>query len=62
MENYADGWHVTKNTHVEEDHVDRQYMTWNLNTEDHVDSWHMTENITIEDHGDRYHVTNITAA
>ena len=26
-EDHADGWHVTKNIHVEEDHVDEQYMT-----------------------------------
>ena len=51
---------MIRNTHVEEDHVDRQHVTWNFNSEDHVNSQHMTESITVEDHGDRHHVTNIT--
>ena len=61
-EDHADGWHMTKNTYVEEDYVNRQYVTWNFNSEDHVDSWHVTENITAKDHDDRHHVTNTTAA
>ncbi len=53
---------MTKKTHIEEDHVNGQHVTWNFNSEDHVDSRHVTENITAEDHGDRHHVTDITAA
>ncbi len=53
---------MTKNTHVEEDHVDGQHVIWNFNSEDHVDGRHVTESITAEDHSDRHHVTNITAA
>ena len=60
-EDHADGWHMTKNTYVEEDYVNRQYVTWNFNSEDHVDEWHVTETITVEDHSDRHHVTDITA-
>ena len=52
---------MTKNTHVEEDHVDGQHVTWNFNSEDHVDGRYVTENITAKDHGNRHHVTNITA-
>ena len=62
MKDHIDRWHVIKNTHVEEDHVVRQYVIWNLNTEDYVDSWHVTGIITAKDYGDRYHVTDITAA
>ena len=62
MEDHVDEWHVIKNTYVEEDHIDGQHVTWNLNSEDYVDGWHMTGIITAEDHGDRYHVTDITAA
>ena len=51
---------MIKNTHVEEDHVDRQHVTWNLNTEDYVNSQHVTENITAKDHSDGHHVTDIT--
>ena len=47
---------------MEEDHVDRQHVTWNFSTEDHVDSRHVTGNITAEDHDDGHHVTDITAA
>ena len=61
MEDHADGWHVTKNTHVKENHVDGQHMTWNFNSEDHVNGRHVTENITAEDHGDRHHMIDITA-
>ena len=53
---------MTKNTHVEEDHVDGQHVTRNFNSEDHVNGRHVTESITAKDHGDRYHVTDITAA
>ncbi len=53
---------MTKNTHVEENHVDEQHVTWNFNSEDHVDSRHVTENITAEDHDDEHHMTDITAA
>ena len=59
MEDHADGRHVTKNTHVEEDQVD---VTWNFSSEDHADGRHVTEDITAEDHDDRHHVTDITAA
>ncbi len=61
-EDYADKWHVTKDTRVEEDHVVGQHMTWNFNTEDHIDGQHVTGNIIAEDHGDGYHVIDITAA
>ncbi len=27
---------MTKDNHIEEDHVDRQHVTWNCNIEDHV--------------------------
>ena len=47
---------------MEEDHVDRQHVTWNFNLEDYVDSRHVTESITVEDHGDRHHVTDTTMA
>ncbi len=47
---------------MEEDHVDGQHVTWNLNTEDHVDGQHVTGIITTEDHSDRHHMTDITAA
>ena len=46
-EDHADGRHVTKDTHVEEDHVVGQHVIWNYNS---------------EDHGDGHHVTNSTAA
>ena len=52
---------MTKNTHVEKDHVDGQHVTWNFNSEDHGDSRHVTESITAGDHGDRHHVIDITA-
>ena len=45
---------MTKNTHIKKDHVDRQHMIWNFDTEDHVDGWHVTENTTVKDHGDRH--------
>ena len=38
MEDYANRRHMTKNTHMEEDHIVGQHVTWNLNTEDHIDS------------------------
>ncbi len=62
MEDHADSWHVTKNTHMEKNHINRQHVTWNINSKDHVDGWHVTENITAEDHGDGYHVTDIIVA
>ena len=62
IEDYTNGWHVTENTHMKEDHVDRQHVIWNFNTEDHVDGWHMTEIIIAKDHDERYHVTNITVS
>ena len=61
-EDHADGWHVTKNTHVKENHIDGQHVIWNFNSKDHVDSWHVTESITVKDHDDRHHVTDIIAA
>ncbi|SRR6266498_2572945 len=61
-EDYANRRHVTKNIHVEEDHVDGQHVTWNFNSEDHVDGQHVTGIITVKDHSNRYHMTDITAA
>ncbi len=61
-EDHADGRHVIKDTHVEEDHVNEQHVTWNFSSEDYVDGRHVTEDITVEDHGDGHHVTDITAA
>ena len=51
---------MTKNTHVEEDHVDGQHVTWNFNSEDHVEGRHVTESIIAEDYVDGHHVTDIT--
>ncbi len=52
IEDHVDRWHMTKDTHVEEDYVDGQHVIWNFNSEDHVNSWHVTGNITVKDHGD----------
>ena len=62
MEDHADRWYVIKNTHVKEDYIDGQHVTWNFDLKDYVDGWHVTETITAEDHGDRHHVTDTTAA
>ncbi len=62
MKDHVDSWYVTKNTHVEEDHVNGQHVIWNLNIEDYVDGWHVTGIITVKDHGNRHYVINITAA
>ncbi len=51
---------MTKNTHVKEDYVDEQHVTWDFNSEDHVDSRYVTESITMKDHGDSHHMTDIT--
>ncbi len=59
IEDHANRRHMTKNTHVEEDHVVGQYMTWDF-TEDHINGWHVIRIITAKDHGDGYHVTDIT--
>ncbi len=60
IKNHADGWYVTGNNHMEEDHVDRQHVIWNFTIEDHVDGWYVTKIITVKDHDDRYHMTDIT--
>ena len=60
MEDHADRWYVTKNTHIEEDYVERQHVIWNFNIEDHVDEWYVTGILIVEDHGDRHHMTDIT--
>ena len=62
MEDHVDGWHVTKNIHMEKDHVDRQHVIWNFNLKDHVDGQHVTRIIIVKDHGDRHHMTGTTAA
>ena len=59
---YADRWHVTKNIHVEEDHVDGQHVIWNFNSEDYIDSQHVTGIITAKDHDNRHHITDTTVA
>ncbi len=61
MEDHVNRWYVTKNTHIEEDHVDGQHVIWNLNTEDHVDRWCVIGIITVKNHGDGHHVTDIIA-
>ena len=53
---------MTKDTHVKKDYVDRQHVTWNLNSEDHVDSQYVTGNIIAEDYGDGHYVIDTTAA
>ena len=51
---------MIKNTHMEEDHVDGQYVTQNFNSEDYADERYVTEIITAEDYGNRHYVTDTT--
>ncbi len=59
-EDHADRWHVIKNNLVQKDHVNKQHVIWNFNTEDYADEWHVIENINMKDYDNGYHVTDIT--
>ncbi len=60
IEDYTNRWHIIEENHVKEDHINKQYMTWNINTKDHIRNQYMTENNIVKDHDKGCHITDIT--